>query len=119
MFFANQNRAGPEAGWPSPRRDPVTGVVRWSVAITGQGRIGSAVTLDLDGDGRDERLYSVNNVLYAIAANSAGNADEVRWKLPFPGELGPLSLADVANTGEAQILVVCADGNLYGIGQAE
>jgi len=95
--------------------DPATGVVRWSLPIAGQGRIGSAVTLDLDGDGRDECLYTVANVLYAIAASESGSAGLVRWQMRFPADLGPLSLADVEGSGIAQILVICADGYLYGV----
>lgn len=99
--------------------DALSGKVRWSLPIERQGRIGSAVTMDLDGDQREECLYTVGNVLLAIGVKADGTRGEVLWEMTFPGDLGPLTLADMEDHGTARIFALCADGYLYCIGERE
>jgi hypothetical protein len=82
---------------------------------------------DVNGDGRDECLFSMGKTIYAVGAAKAG-ADAgltgeascaegaILWTLDLPDRLGPLTIADVEGNGVARIVVGCADGHVYGIG---
>jgi len=59
---------------------------------------------------------TVGSTLYAIGSSPDGRSGEIRWRLTFPGPIGSPTLADVAGDGTMQIVVVCADGNVYGVG---
>ena len=77
------------------------------------------VTVDLDGDGRDEALFTYGNVLYAIGENDG--VGHLAWKATFAPDswgalLGELSIADVDGTGRPHVLVNTQSGHLYGIG---
>ena len=73
-------------------------------------------TGDLDGDGRDEAVFSSGNTLFAIGTSPDGKTGAVCWSLRFPGSLGPAAIADTAGRGAAEIVVVCSDGHVYGVG---
>lgn len=117
-LLAPGDHPGPE-GMQARCFDAATGSVRWALPIADSAGqlVGSAVTADLDGDGRDEGLFAVGPELYAVGATSDGTAGEIRWKLPFPATIGPVVLADAAGDGSLQIVVPCADGYVYGVGQ--
>ncbi len=101
-----------------------TGDLRWSMGL---GAVCSSwmvpthvVTVDLDGDGRDEALFTYGNVLYAIGENDDG-VGHLAWKATFAPNswgalLGELSIADVDGTGRPNVLVNTESGHLYGIG---
>jgi hypothetical protein len=78
---------------------------------------------DIDGDGRDECLFTMGKTIYAVGAAKTGEATgspakggAVLWKLELPATAGPITIADVDGRGTAQIVVGCADGHVYGIG---
>ena len=78
------------------------------------------VTVDLDGDGRDEALFTYGNVLYAIGEGEDGSG-HLAWYATFrpnswEAMLGDLAIGDVDGTGKPQILVNTESGHLYGIG---
>lgn len=117
-LLAPGDHPGPE-GMLARCFDAATGAVRWALPMAGSAGqlVGSAVTADLDADGRDECLFAVGADLYAAGATSKGTAGEIRWKLPFPAVVGPIALADAAGDGSLQIIVPCADGYVYGVGR--
>ncbi|MBN1422825.1 MAG: hypothetical protein JXP34_28875 [Planctomycetes bacterium] len=41
----------------------------------------------------------------------------MRWSTAFPDAIGPPAIADVEGAGEPAIVVVCANGFVYGIGR--
>ena len=77
----------------------------------------TAATADLDGDGSDEAVFSIGDTLYAVGASRDGRKGEIRWELKLPGRLGPPIIADADDDGKLEIILVCADGYVYGIGQ--
>jgi hypothetical protein len=101
-----------------------TGDLRWTMDL---GAVCSSwtvpthvVTVDLDGDGRDEALFTYGNVLYAIGEDDDGGG-HLAWQATFAPDswralLGDLSIADVDGTGRPHVLVNTQSGHLYGIG---
>src|SRR6185295_6216499 len=99
--------------------DAATGAFKWRLPLPGSGFIGNNIgfpdspvtpaVADIDGDGRDECLFSIVNTLYAIGTTADGSAGEVRWTLELPGRLGTPSIADANGDGSLQILVACGD----------
>ena len=78
------------------------------------------VTVDLDGDGRDEALFTYDNVLYAVGEDNDGSG-HLAWQATFaPGPwqatLGDLAIGDVDGTGRPHVLVNTESGHLYGLG---
>ena len=74
---------------------------------------------DDDGDGRDEVVFTHQNVVYALAEQN-GEA-VLRWRGEVGGsiwehELGPPVIADVRGQGEPQILLNTAGGFLISLG---
>ena len=101
-----------------------TGDLRWTLDL---GAVCSSwtvpthvVTVDLDGDGRDEALFTYGNVLYAVGEDDDGGG-HLAWQVTFAPDswralLGDLAIADVDGTGRPQVLVNTQSGYLYGIG---
>jgi hypothetical protein len=78
------------------------------------------VTVDLDGDGRDEALFTYGNVVYAIGEDDDGGG-HLAWQATFAPEpwqalLGDLAIGDVDGTGRPHVLVNTESGHLYGLG---
>jgi hypothetical protein len=96
--------------------DAATGAVAWELPIEGSGQVGSAVTADVDGDDRDECLFSFGPLLYSVGTAIEGDAGAIQWKLAFPAGVGPLALADTVGDGTLEIIAPCADGYVYGVG---
>ncbi len=69
---------------------------------------------DLDGDGRDEVLWAVNQTLYA--AGLKDGALGIEWKKEFPALVRFPVLADITGDGLVEILVSCHNGRLYVLG---
>jgi outer membrane protein assembly factor BamB len=104
--------------------DARTGKVNWQLPLPGRcfgannGFVDSTpmtpAVADLNGDGRDEAVFAIDSTLMAVGEIAGRGA--VLWKLDFPGKLGPVAIADVAGNDSPQMLVVCEDGFLYGLG---
>jgi hypothetical protein len=134
----------PGAGGPGARefqcRDAATGALKWSLPLP-DAPFTFPVSADINGDGRDECLFTLDRTLYAISASggdrvTAPSADGPRrsegtpsgdtlkeggrilWTLELPDRAGPVTVADVTGSGVARIVVSCADGHVYGIGPA-
>ena len=79
-------------------------------------------TVDLDGDGRDEGLFTQKNVLYAVGEDEKGQGT-FRWKVTIGEEYGEclsdVTVADVYGNGTPQILVTTASGHLYALGDSD
>lgn len=63
-------------------------------------------TIDLDGDGKQECIFSIDNTLYAVGTDADGKNGHVRWKLELPGNMGSATIADVDGQVDIQIIVV-------------
>ena len=102
--------------------DAATGQLEWTLPMAGPSLPADGsppmtpATGDIDGDGRDEAVFAVGKTLLAIGSSPGGKAGVVRWSLPFPDTLGPAAIADTSGRGIAEIVVVCSDGNVYGVG---
>jgi putative pyrroloquinoline-quinone binding quinoprotein len=103
-------------------RDAATGALKWNVPLPDEPCTFPAVA-DIDGDGRDECLFTSGAALYAVgaaktraASGNAAGGGAVLWKLDLPARAGPVAYADVRGAGAGEIVVGCADGRVYGIG---
>ncbi|MDP7018057.1 MAG: PQQ-binding-like beta-propeller repeat protein [Pirellulaceae bacterium] len=106
----------------------IDGKVRWQLPLpgstygpNGQRYAGSPTapcTGDIDGDGRDECIFTIEDTLYAVGSNIEGTSGAIEWFIELPGRLSSPVIADTDRTGQARIVVVCADGNVYCIGPA-
>ena len=94
--------------------DAATGALKWSLPLPGSGFIGNNLAFpdspltpavaDVDGDGRDECIFSIVNTLYAVGTSAGwSRAAEVRWTLELPGRLGTPSIVDANGDGSLQI----------------
>lgn len=109
--------------------DVATGALRWRLAIeagarpagsgggiprfTPDGVAAGTASGDLDGDGRDEALFTLGPTLYCLGSNASGDAGELRWQMSLPARLGPPSIADVDGSGQLAVLVMGEDGYVY------
>ncbi len=94
-----------------------TGSFKWTLGGLGSGQPSSPATVDIDGDGRDECIFAIYNMLYAVGAAADGLTGQILWQLGFPGNLGPPAIADVDGSKQPCIIVVGKDGYVYGVGQ--
>ena len=95
--------------------DPHTGDTEWVLS----GLAGLSVTADIDNDGRDEYIvskgYYGGNSLYAVEANQAGTTGQILWSKSLPAAIGAPAIAKL--NGQMQIVVVCQNGYVYGLGR--
>ena len=96
--------------------DIATGALEWKLKVPQQGHAVTSVSCDIDGNGLDEVLLSSDNTLYAIGVTEQEAQGIIKWKLELPSRLGPATVTQLYEGGEIQIIVVCADGYVYGIG---
>ncbi len=99
------------------------GRVRWQLPLPGSaygpngqlyaGCPSVPCTGDIDGDGRDECLFAVDETLYAVGADGEGSSGQIEWSMTLPARLSPPVIADTNGSGQARIVVVCADGHVY------
>ena len=103
--------------------DMATGKVNWRLPnpTEGFGGFGSrsndpvrgTASADLDGDGRDEALYSIDNILFCVGSSADGTKGEIRWKVELPQVIGPPTVVSLDKEGTMSILVVGGDGYVY------
>ena len=97
----------------------VSGKPTWSLTLPPGPKPTDPATADIDGDGKDECIFTIGQTIYAIGATADGRSGKIQWTLVMPGHLSAVSIADVEGDGLAQIVVSCADGAVYGIGSAK
>ena len=90
--------------------DAATGAEKWQWPLPGNART-AVYSADLDGNGRDEFLFAVEQTLYAVGDRD--DAPHLRWQLDLPTRPGDLTLADVDGDGEIEILFIGEDSTLY------
>jgi hypothetical protein len=98
--------------------DAAAGRVLWALPDPAAGQPPTeTASADVDGDGRDEALFTAGTTLYCIGAAGppASARGELRWKLALPATVGPPVVADVDGDGTATILLVGADGWVYAV----
>jgi outer membrane protein assembly factor BamB len=93
--------------------DAATGRVLWRLSSPTDQTDCELASADIDGDGRDEVVFTAATILYCVASTPDGAQGTVRWKLDLHTTLGPPVLADAEGDGKLSILVVGADGNVY------
>jgi len=101
--------------WRLICRSGATGDLRWSLAIPG--RPTAPAMADVNGDGRDECVFTVGKTVYAIATSEDGKSAKTAWTLDLPDRLSRVAIADADGSGMAQVVVMSADGYVYGIGE--
>jgi outer membrane protein assembly factor BamB len=106
-----------------------SGRLRWKLALPGGSFYGNnaahpnppGVLLcgDIDGDGLDECIFGIGNELYCVGWSATDRSGRVEWKFALPSSFATPVVADVTGDGSLQIVVVCNDGYIYGIGQTD
>ncbi len=98
--------------------DAATGALKWRLPLPGEKPTEPAVA-DIDGDGRDECVFTVAGDVFAVGqAPGEAAAGAVKWKLTLPNYTSSVAIADVTGDGKPQVVVSCNDGYVYGIGAA-
>jgi outer membrane protein assembly factor BamB len=107
--------------------DARTGRLLWKLALPGGSYYGNnaahpnppgiPVAGDVDGDGRDEVLFSIGKDLYCVGAAPDRAAGAVEWTLTLPAPFAFPAIADTLGDGRLQVVAVCSDGFVYGIGE--
>ena len=101
--------------------DAATGRLDWTLAVRGpESSLDSSppmtpATADIDSDGRDEAIVAIGKTLYAVGTTPDKKSGAIRWSLAFPDRLGPPAIADSLGHASTEIVVVCADGYVYGV----
>jgi len=91
-----------------------TGRVRWHLDPPVQGKApAGCASADLNGDGRDEAVFTMGTTLCALGSKPEGKAGEVLWQVGLPATLGPPSIGMPDGDGRLAILVAGADGYVY------
>ena len=107
-------------GFPDGVRcyDVATGKRKWTLPLgadrgwTG----GQGISGDLNGDGRDEALFTVDHTLFCLGTASEGKGGKLLWTLDLPAAVSTPILADCDGTKtgtDLSILLMGADGYLY------
>ena len=95
-----------------------TGALKWTVNVPcPDSSVTSPCIVDIDGDGREECIFGAGWTEYCVGANPGGLSGSIEWSIQLPGYLGPPTITDFDNSGNAQVVVSCGDGYVYGIGQ--
>jgi len=98
-------------------RDGATGKLEWVFGPL-ESLCSQPAVCDINSDGRPECIYVIGENLYALAAGEDGRSGRIVWSFKLPAASPvPVAIADVYGTGDAQIVVMCHDGYVYGIGQ--
>ncbi len=90
------------------------GTLLWSFQPKGNVTT-DVVTCDIDGDGEEEFLFGASETFYALGSD--GKAPRVEWQMDLPKTFFSPICADVDGDGKSEVVAICADGNLYCIGE--
>jgi hypothetical protein len=91
--------------------DALTGEVKWTYPL---GVTASAVvSADVDGDGKPEFVFGTRDGRLIALRGGAESSRRKLWELTFPAALGMPVVCDADGDAQMEILVSCADGNLY------
>jgi len=102
--------------------DLASGKINWTMPSPLEGKgfgmhsenpVSGAVAADIDSDGRDEALITMQNTLHCLATSRTSSDGEIRWSKVFTTQIGPPTIAQLEKQGEAIILVVGRDGIVY------
>ncbi len=114
LFFPG---AANETGRQFQCRDAATGELKWAFPMPDEPLTFPAVA-DINGDGRDECVFTQGKEVWAVGLSPTdATQGAVLWKLELPARAGPVAIADVDGSGEAQVVVMADDGTVYGIAQ--
>jgi hypothetical protein len=101
--------------------DLASGKVNWRMASPSERKgfgmhsdipVSGAVAADIDSDGRDEALVTINSTLYCLATSQNGDG-EILWRITLPAEIGPPAVVQLEKDGPVSVLVVGNDGYVY------
>jgi hypothetical protein len=95
--------------------DASTGTVEWRLVVPGLTAPSGSASADLDSDGREEALFTQGATLYCLGTDAATPEGKVRWALQLPAAVGPPAVGAVDSSGAAAIVLVGADGCVYGV----
>jgi outer membrane protein assembly factor BamB len=95
--------------------DAATGNQKWEYPLTGNPRV-PVVSADINEDGREEFLFAIQTMLFAV--NGRSGVPDVIWKTELPSPPGDLTLADVNRDGRTELLFIGADSVLYCLSHA-
>lgn len=103
--------------------DAASGKRKWTLPVAQQKDVTSAVSGDIDGDGKEEAVFVLDDVLYCIGASDSGQAGAVEWELKLPTTTSPPILADVTSNADRSqsrlsILLTGLDGYVYCVDSA-
>jgi outer membrane protein assembly factor BamB len=98
--------------------DATTGALKWRLVLPGGEQPTDPAVADVDSDGRDECVFTIASTVYCVGASSDGSSGVIKWSLPLPNYTSSVAIADATGDGQAQIIVSCSDGFVYGIGAA-
>jgi hypothetical protein len=71
----------------------------------------------MNGDGRDECLFGIDNCLYCAGVPEGAQTGQYLWSREFPARISHPTPALI--NGCAAVIVTCADGRLYVLKEAE
>jgi outer membrane protein assembly factor BamB len=95
--------------------DAATGKIKWRLPMPASGDAAGTASADINSDGRDEALFTLGGTLYCVGTPQPGGAGALLWQLDLPATLGPPTIADADGDGLAEIILVGADGSVYGV----
>ena len=85
--------------------------MKWRLPAPAPGNVAGCASGDLDGDGRDEALFTIGQELVCVGSNEAEGSLE--WKLHLPVVCGPPTLAVLESGGTLSVLLAGSDGYVY------
>ena len=88
----------------------------WMWSLAGTGEYVPPVLADVTGDAVPDCIVVKSSMLQAVTSIE-GKAGKLLWEVQLPGILGTPAVAKL--NGQLQIIVVCRNGFVYGIGQSK
>lgn len=96
--------------------DTATGKVEWTLPLGANQNVNSAVSADINGNGRDEAVFVLGRTLYAVGIVDGDQSGSVLWTLDIKTKVSSPVIANVDGKGidgTLSILVMGADGYVY------